>query len=557
MRVLGSMSFVQDILQKLNGRAFVLEPYGAEPTGIKRILAWLAIPSLTLLCLYLGFVYALTTPYMIPQFIAPLLILYMMVIWALPDLPGAPVRLMGNLFYAFVIAVLLWPNYLAIVPPGMPWITAIRLIGLPLTLVLLICVSVSPYLRAEMAAVLRSMPGLWKLIGWFVVIQVVSIAYSKSPGDSINAFVDVQVSCTVMFFVACFVALRPGSVELWAAIMWFSAVAISLCGFWEAKLQHVPWAGHIPSFLQVNDPYVQKVLAGVHRLGTDKYRVQGTHSTSLGLSEYLALTTPFVIHYMMGRYRLWVRVLAIFSLPLIFFTIIQTDARLGVVGFFIAVLLYALCWGVIRWRTVKESILGPALVIAYPVIFALFMAATFFVQRLKKMVWGGQNTQFSNDGRHEQVQQGMPKVWSHPWGYGIGQGAVALDYHNEAGVLTIDTYYLLTALDYGILGFLVYYAAILVVIYNCAWWGLEDKPREKEETQLIPIGIALSAFFVIKSIFSQTENHTLQYMMMGMAAALVYRIKRRQGLLGPPKPKLKFPKQAMGPDAGLDVKPRA
>jgi O-antigen ligase len=212
---------------------------------------------------------------------------------------------------------------------------------------------------------------------------------------------------------------------------------------------------------------------------------------------------------------------------------------------------------VTRWRTVKESILGPALVIAYPVLFALFMAATFFVQRLKKMVWGGQNTQFSNDGRHEQVQKGMPLIWSHPWGYGIGQGAGALDYHNEAGVLTIDTYYLLTALDYGILGFLVYYAAILVVIYNCARWGLEDKPREKEETQLIPIGIALTAFFVIKSIFSQTENHTLQYMMMGMAAALIYRIQRRQGLVGPPKPKLKFPKQAMRLDPGADVKPRA
>lgn len=557
MRVLGSMSLVQDILQRFSSQAFVLEPYGAEPTGLKRVLGWLAIPFLVVLCLYLGFVYALTTPYLIPQFAAPLLVLYMVAIWALPDLPGAPVKLMGKLFYAFLIAAVLWPNYLAIVPPGMPWITAIRLIGLPLALVLLICISVSPYLRAEMAAVLKSMPGLWKLIVGFIAIQVMSIAYSKNPGESINAFVDVQVSCTVMFFVACYVALKPGAVALWAKIMWFAAVAICLCGFWEAKLEHVPWAGHIPSFLQVQDAYVQKVLAGVHRLGTDKYRVQGTHSTSLGLAEFLALCTPFVIHFLLGDYKLWVRVAAIISLPLMFYTIIQTDARLGVVGFFIAILLYALCWGVARWRTVRTSILGPAMVIAYPVLFTMFMAATFFVQRLKKMVWGGENTQFSNEGRGVQVAQGLPKVWSHPWGYGIGQGAVALDYHNQAGVLTIDTYYLLVALDYGIIGFLLYYAAILVVIFWCGKYGLETKPREQEETFLIPIGIALSAFFVIKSIFSQTENHTLQYMMMGMAAALVYRIQRREGLVGAPAPKLKFPRQAMPMEAGIDAKPRA
>ncbi len=506
-------------------RPFVIAPYIPELTGWRRVAAWIALPLLTLFCLVAGFFYALTTPYLIPQFAAPLVLVAMCVVWALPDIRRAPTRPLGFLFFAFLYAALLWPNYLAIVPPGLPWITAIRLIGFPLSFMLLICVSVSEDFRSELARILRAIPYLWKLVGGFAIIQVVSIVFSKHPADSINTLVETQVSWTVMFFVAAWIFSKPGNAERWAAIMWISAVVLCLVGIEEKREQHVPWAGHIPSFLQVQDEYVSRVLQGARRLGTDEYRLQGTHSTSLGFAEYLALTTPFVIHFMMERYKPWIRVAAGLSIPFIFYTILGTGARLGMVGFFCSCLLYLLCWGVLRWRLVKGSILGPAVVLSYPAVFCAFMAATFFVQRLHNMVWGGSNTSYSNEGRSAQVAAGMPKILSHPWGYGIGMGAEALDYHNLAGVLTIDTYYLLVALDYGVLGFLVYYATIILVIVFAAKYGVVAPPKERERTFLIPTGIALVAFFIIKSIFSQTENHTLQFMMMGMVAALVYRIK--------------------------------
>ena len=506
-------------------KPFVLTPYIPELTGWRRVLAWAAIPLLTLICLIAGFFYALTTPYLIPQFAAPLVILAMCVIWALPDIRHPPSGSLGFLFFAFLYAALLWPNYLAIVPPGMPWITAIRLIGFQLAFVLLICISVSVDFRSELARILRAVPYLWKLVVAFCAIQVVSVGFSHHPVDSLNQLVETQVSWTVMFFVGAWIFTKPGNVERWAIIMWVSAMILCVVGIEEAREQHVPWAGHIPSFLQVQDEYVSRVLQGARRLGTDEYRLQGTHSTSLGFAEYLALTTPFVIHFMMGNYKTWVRVAAALSIPFIFYTILGTGARLGMVGFFASCLLYLLCWGSMRWRQVRGSLIGPAVVLAYPAIFCAFMAATFFIQRLHNMVWGGSNTSYSNDGRSAQVAQGLPKVFSHPWGYGIGMGAEALDYHNLAGVLTIDTYYLLVALDYGILGFLVYYSTIILVIVFAARYGLVAQPKDRERTFLIPVGIALTAFFIIKSIFSQTENHTLQYQMMGMVAALIYRIK--------------------------------
>ena len=505
----------------------MLEPYAAEPTGWRRWLIWLSIPTLCMACLMAGFIYALTTPYMIPQFAAPIVLLVLVVIWALPDMRTAPTRLLGKLFFAFLVAAVLWPNYLAITLPHMPWITATRLIGFPAALVLLICISVSAAFRATIKNVVTSIPWLWQLMVGFVAIQCVSVLYSTSVRDSINGLVDTQVSWTVMFFAACFVFTQKGSAERFAVIMWVSSIILCVVGLWEAKLEHAPWAGHIPSFLQVQDAYIQEVLKGARRLGTGKYRVQTIHSTSLGLAEFLALAAPFVIHFMMGQYKRWVQVAAGLSLPFMFYTILATDARLGVVGFFIAIMLYALCWGVMRWRDMRGSLMGPTVVLAYPAAFSLFVAATFFVRKLHNMVWGGSHTQFSNGAREEQVAAGIPKILSHPWGYGINQGAAALNFRMDDGKATIDTYYLLVALDYGVLGFLVYYSAILVVIGFCAKYGLKAAPPEREETLLIPTGIALAAFFVIKSIFSQTENHTLQYMMMGMAAALVYRVQSR------------------------------
>lgn len=509
-------------------RPFVLEPYAAEPTGWRRWLIWLSIPALSFVCLVAGFIYALTTPYMIPQFVAPIILLVLVIIWALPDdMRRAPTRLLGKLFFSFLAVAVLWPNYLAITLPHMPWITATRLIGFPTALVLLICVSVSADVRDQMAKSLTSIPALWQLMVGFVAIQVISIAFSKNTGESINGLVDTQVSWTVMFFAGCFIFSQRGSAERWANVMWASAIILCFAGLWEAKLQHVPWAGHIPSFLQVQDEYVKNVLKGARRLGTDKYRVGTIHSTSLGFAEFLALVTPFTIHFMMGKYKRWVQIAAGVSLPLMFWEILETDARLGVVGFIIGVGLYALCWGLMRWRDLRGDLIGPTVVLAYPAAAAVFMAGTFFVQRLHNMVWGGSHTEFSNNGRKEQVAMGMPKIWSHPWGYGINRGATELDYHSPNGQVTIDTHYLMVALEYGVVGFLVYYGAIVVAIIACVKYGLRAAPPEREETLLIPLGISLTAFLIIKSIFSQTENHTLQYMMMGMVAALVYRIRSR------------------------------
>lgn len=507
---------------------FTLAPYAKprRPTQRFILLSWFA--AILLLCIPFGFFYALTTPYLLVQFASPIVIMFAVFIWALPDMDRAPTQIMTNLFFAYSAAAMLWPNYIALDLPGLPWITMIRLVGFPCALALLICVSVSPPFRADLKKSMDSIPWLAPILTSFFIIQFISIAFSNEKGSSINTYIDAQIGLTTMFFASAFIFLKPHRVERWAMLMWVSAMVLAVFGIWEGRLEHTPWAGNIPSFLQVGDEYIEKVLGGARRLGTNEYRLQSTHSTSLGFAEYMALTLPFVIHFMIGPYPKATRILAGVSIPIIFFIIVGTGARLGSIGFVLACVLYLVSWSFLQWRTVKSSIFGPALVFGAPVLAVFILLSTLMIGRIRLIIWGGANTSYSTQGRFDQYAEGIPKVLSHPWGYGIGTGAGILNYRNLGDVLTIDTYYLLVALDYGILGFILYYGALLLSATHAVKVSHFEKVEERELTMLIPVAISLIVFIVVKSVFSQTENHFIPFILMGMACALIYRIRNKQ-----------------------------
>jgi hypothetical protein len=303
------------------------------------------------------------------------------------------------------------------------------------------------------------------------------------------------------------------------------------CGLSCSISSRSPWAGRIPSFLVVEDEGIQRLLAGTGgRAATGIYRTQSKFTTALGLGEFLALATPFVFHLMITARRFWVRIAAGLTMPIIFYMVLKCDSRLAVIGFFMTILLYVLVWGVVRWRGNRSSLFGPAVVLLYPVLFAAFIGLTFVWRRLEVMVWGGGAQQASTEARKTMYLEGIPLVLKNPIGHGMGQGADALGFRNPAGVLTIDTYFLAVALEYGLIGFCAYYGMILYGIYQSGQTLLYT--RSREIAYLAPIGIALCNFFIIKSVFSQQENHPLVFIMLGIIVALVWRSKEKGELPG-------------------------
>ncbi|MGH7017937.1 MAG: O-antigen ligase family protein, partial [Caulobacteraceae bacterium] len=407
-------------------QAIVVAPFRDDRRGRRPLRRAIGFATLAVFCLIYGLIYGFVTPYLIVPLLVPVGVLGLIVIWALPDLDRAPTKALGGLFFATLVLGAVWPNYLCIALPGLPWITVVRITSFPMAVILLICVSASPEFRDRTAQVLKATPILLWLVVAFTVLEVVSVGFSTDVGDSLQKLVVALVGWTAMFFASAYLFSCEGRMKAWAATMWAMAIGLGVLCCDEYHARHILWAGHIPHFLQVSDELMKRYLAGFGRNYTNEYRTKGTFTTPLGMGEFFALAMPFVIQFVLGEYRTRTRILAGLSAAFLFIPILFTGSRTGMIGYFMAIMLYLPIWGLQRWR--RGDLLGPAVVLGYPAIGAVFLAATFVIGHLRRIVWGGGETASSNQGRYDQYHMAVPKVLHHPWGYGIGRGGITLNY---------------------------------------------------------------------------------------------------------------------------------
>jgi O-antigen ligase len=509
-------------------RAATLPLIAGYRRGLSRGIVLAGLLALAAICLTYGYYLSLSIPARVMPYTVPVVLLGAFVIWSLPTGEYAPTKALEPIFMAFFAALILWPNYLAIALPSLPWLTLLRIIGAPMVAVLLVCVSASATFRARLVAVLNTDKWIWRLLLAVVIFQTISLPLSSDPGNSLNRWVIAQVNWTAIFFVAVIVFMRRGFATYWVWCLLTMLTILCCFGLWEARLTHVPWAGHIPSFLKVQDETVQRILAGAARAATGIYRVQGVSTTSLGMAEILGLAIPFAMHLAFERNRIVLRILAALFIPLAVYVILLTDSRLGVVAALASVMFYLLIWALLRWRQIRKSLFGPAIVLAYPAIFAAFVASTFFIGRLRAQVWGDGSQQASTESRIDQWVMGIPKILRNPLGYGVGEGANILGFANGAGVITIDSYYLSIFLEIGVLGFIAYYGLMLRGIWTAARTVVES-PADYEIRLLLPIAVALINYVIVKSVLSQDANHSVVFMMLGAVVALTYRARNPHG----------------------------
>lgn len=499
----------------------IVPPYRRAGSKPRRVLLLLSLAGLVL-----GYHFALLAPHAVVPLLVPVAVLAGLVIWALPNMRSAPEKPLSSLLLAFLVALPLWPNYLAIALPGLPWITVLRIISGPMILLLLICLSVSPVFRQRMAESAAAIAPVPKLLMVLVLLQTASLAPAiltgGGVGESIEALVLAQMNWTAIFFLSAYISLRPG----WPLHVVYALIAVAallcLVGIQEARLGAVPWAGHIPAFLKIEDPLVQRVLGGSARAATGIHRVQATYTTSLGFAEFLALVTPFILHIAVRGKRFWARLAAIAFLPLLFWVIMLTDSRLGVVGYLLSCLFSLFIHGMLKWRSDKRSLIGPAIVLSYPALFAGFLISTFFVPRLSRMVWGGGAASYSTQARIDQWDRGLDLLAANPLGYGIGRGGITLGYVNQAGQGTIDSYFLLILLEYGVIGFALFFGLFALAVWKGAKAIFDYRPGG-EESLLVPLTIILANWIVIKSIFAQPDNNPIIFAILGMMSALIWR----------------------------------
>lgn len=471
-----------------------------------------------------GFFLALLGNFIPVVFVLPHVLLALLAVWALPESKAFSAGWIPKLLFGFVVVLMIWPDYLALNLPGLPWITAIRLFVVPLTIVTLTAVSVSPAFRQRVRSIIDATPMVWKLILIFDVIALISVGFSSTKMWSLNRFMLAQMNWILIFFASCYAFSFENSEKKFVKI---AATAISLLTvscLIEWRLSHVPWAGHVPSFLQIDDPNVQRVLAGSARAASGKYRVQGKSGTPLEFAEFLGMMLPFLVFFVFSMKNAWLKTAGVFALMVLCFVIYLTDSRTGIIGIIVCLLLYVGISAVRAWKFNKSSLFGPLFVLGYPAFSLGIIALTFVSGRIHALVWGNGAQQASNDGRAAQLAIGIPKLYQQPWGYGMDKSAEVVGFIAPGSDFpTIDSYYLYVALDFGVHGFLVYFSIYLFCIGYAAKAILTAKQDSPYLRALVPCIVAMSFFFISKSVLSQQSNHPLAFLILGMVAGLLWR----------------------------------
>lgn len=506
------------------GINYTIPPYTAHaPRAISGWRGLLVLLAFGVLC---GVVWASSFPASAVNVLAIAVVMTGLVIWLLPENRRATVGALSTMFFVFFMGLTIWPDYLAISLSDLPWITVARLLGVPLILTMLITLSISQNIRSRLKTIIAQNPVVFISFLGLNLIALLILPVSQNASYSLNKFIIAQITWTTVLISACIVMERPGNVLRFVRLLWIAVFIVCVIGVWESQERALPWAGHIPALLQVQDEAVTRILSGTARHASGIYRTQSKFITSLNFAEFIVISMPFLAHMMIRSKSKTVRAFAFLTILLMFYCIVQTDSRLGVVGAISGVLLCVLFYAYRHWRSSPKSLITMAILAAYPAVLVLTVISTFTVPAVKVRVWGGGASQFSTDARKIQMEMGLPKIAARPWGHGLGSGAGVLGYVDPSGLASIDNYYLSLGLEVGVLGLILF---VLFFVFTLKRVAEEVNHIFDEETELIgPIAISIVNFLIIKSVLSQQENHPVMFLIVGMGLVLAERIRQHR-----------------------------
>ncbi|OAN66841.1 O-antigen ligase family protein [Sphingomonas sp. TDK1] len=479
----------------------------------------LLVTTVVLVAAFYGLASAILPPTLLAMIAAPYGLLALLVIWALPNAKTAPTELLVRLFLLYLVIQLLWPVYLAFETSGLPRMAPRRVVGTIQALILLICLSMSRPFWSQMATLLKDTRPVSTFFIVFFIGQFLSTLFSASPLAAIGPWIGGTLVNTPMFFITLWIlGTRTRSIDWWVGWLLFCVGVMMVIGFVEFRAQHILWANSIPSFLRVDENMLEVILTPNFR---GHYRVVTTFSSPLVWGELTALAMPFVLHRIANAKTTQIRLFWIaFDLALVVSAYLS-GARLAMVGGISAHVLYLFFWAIRRWRNDRGSLLGIATTMMYPAFVLVLLLAVAFVPAVHNRVLGGGTAQASNYARQEQFRLAVPAVAKRPiFGWGPGYGAQAVGWHNEAGFLSIDSAFLMTAADNGLVGLISYFGGVVLMMVMLALRGFRSR------TEGMPMEFALvsvyAVFLLSRSVLSQRDNDNLYWMLFGIGAALLY-----------------------------------
>lgn len=456
----------------------------------------------------------------------PILLGIAMILWALPDIGGLQERWMRSAMLWYLTLNILWPAYIALNVPGLPWITPTRIATFALMSVALVNYACSAELRQRIAEAMATVPVIHKAFWAFWGTTVLSTVIGIDPIFALNKFINNQIYWTAMFGLAAWLATREGFAGRVGHIIGWTIVPVALIAINEYRLSAVVWVPYIPQWLQVDPVLIDQVGSVNARAFTNEYRVRGTFAGALYFAEYMAIALPFAIHAMVRAKDIVRQALLAIGVLAVMSAMFFTQSRSAM----LAILLTPLVYGFMAaWRTREQrptSLVATATVMAYPAMAGALAVLVLFWKKLHDRVIGGGQHQASSYARQLQWEMGWPKIFEAPFGHGAGSSGRVLQYYNPGRESpTVDSYFLTLLLDHGFLGLITF----LVLMFAAVWFGFRAYTRARDEEMLVlaPLTAALLNFTIIKSVSSTEGSMPIVFIMIGCVLGLTAQQQRR------------------------------
>ena len=143
----------------LAGRKDALFPFRSELAPAARLMRHGSFyVAAILLGIFFGFWGTVLPPAFIVLMVVPILILFGLVLWVMPDERAAASGPSWLFFMGFTAVTFLWPNYLGLLLPGAPVLSLRRVVGLALMLVFLMHLASSRAARTLVKEQLSGFP---------------------------------------------------------------------------------------------------------------------------------------------------------------------------------------------------------------------------------------------------------------------------------------------------------------------------------------------------------------------------------------------------------------
>ena len=463
-------------------------------------------------------------PNLLPVLIAPVAVCLLLALWLMPDRGYFPLTIIERASSVLLVLMVVWPVYIAVVLPGLPWLTPTRMALFVVTFFFLYSVSTSGLLRHHLGTVAMSCKPLWIAFLLWIASMFISVPFSHNVATTLKVLLDNQMRLIEIFFVGCLVFARRGAPTRTVATLIVLAMICAVDGFIEMKLEYPPWAHHIPNFMRVDDATMANVLGTQARSADGLYRVRGPFPLSLVFAEYLAICMPFIIHWIVTGRALLLKVTMVVAWFMVMAAIVVTQSRLGLVGALLAHVTYLPLWAFRRWRADRTALLGPFILFGAPVAALMLIGVILSSHTLSTRVFGGGAQAASNASRAQQRAMAVPKVLHNPIGHGLGQSGSVLGFTNQAGATSVDNHFITSLLDIGVIGTAAFYSMFVIAAWLGARIFLTTTERELELGG--PLAIMFLVFIMIKTVLSQENNHSLILLMLGMMLALSARAKK-------------------------------